>query len=84
MDTFLGVRPGRREDSGTSVLLCPICGISNLNQDMSWSNYPAIDGCLNQQLRYPSHSFFSSPSLSHSPLPPFNLSGILLLHVDLW
>ncbi len=32
---ILGVRPGRREDSGTSVLVCPICGISTLNQDMS-------------------------------------------------
>lgn len=32
---ILGFRPGRREDSGTRVLVCPICGISTLNQDMS-------------------------------------------------
>ena len=30
----MGVRPGRREDSRTSVLVYPICGISTLHQDM--------------------------------------------------
>ena len=32
---ILGVRPGRREDSGTSVLVCIICVMSTLHQDMS-------------------------------------------------
>ena len=32
---YPGVRPGRRENSGTSVLVYPICGISTLNQDIS-------------------------------------------------
>ena len=32
---ILELRPGSREDSGTRVLVCPICGISTLNKDTS-------------------------------------------------
>ena len=87
MDTFLGVRPGRREDSGTSVLLCPICGISTLHQDMFLEQLSCHSRLLESTAAVPlSLLLFISFSLALSlaPLPPFHISEILLLQVDLW
>ena len=83
---ILGVRPGRREDSRTSVLVYPICGISTLHQDRFLEQLSCHSRLLESTAPVPlSLLLFISFSLalSLSPLPPFNFSCILLLQFDL-
>ena len=70
------VRPRMCEDSGTSVLVFPMCPISSSNRDNSLEMLSCPGLCLNQNLLYLPGSFYLTPSLylSCSPLHPPPLS----------
>jgi len=63
MDTFWD---SGQEGEKTLVQVClfvSFVGYPPYTKTCPWGNYPAIDGCLNQERLYLSLSFFSSPSL---------------------